>query len=83
MGIIRSVPEEWDTPAGEELKWLTRYAVRGTDTTGAVIEMDDPVELHRVIARTVRGYRGADKRVDGRCRTAAIYKADSQIINRR
>ena len=52
MGIIRDIPEERDAPASEELGWLTRYAVRYR-YTGAVIEMDDPVELHRAIARTV------------------------------
>ena len=52
MGIIRDIPDEWDTPASEELGWLTRYAVRYR-YTGAVIEMDDPAELHRAIARTV------------------------------
>ena len=64
MGIIRSVPEEWDTPAGEELKWLTRYAVRYR-YTGAVIEMDDPVELHRTIARTVLAIEARIKKLTG------------------
>ena len=63
-GIIRSAPEEWDTPAGEELKWLTRYAVRYR-YTGAVVEMDDPVELHRVIARTVLAIEERIKELTG------------------
>lgn len=64
MEIIRSTPEEWDTPAGEELKWLTRYAVRYR-YTGAVVEMDDPVELHRVIARTVLAIEDRIKELTG------------------
>ena len=63
-GIIRSVPEEWDTPAAEELKWLTRYAVRYR-YTGAVVEMDDPVELHHVIARTVLAIEERIKELTG------------------
>lgn len=64
MGIIRSIPEERDTPASEELGWLTRYAVRYR-YTGAVIKMEDPAELHRLIARTVAAVEGRIRELTG------------------
>ncbi len=48
LGIIRSVPDELTTPAGAELRWLTEYAVKYR-YAGAVIEMDDPQMLFRMI----------------------------------
>ena len=51
-GIIRNIPEERNTPAADELRWLSRYAV-SYRYTGAVVEMGDAAELHRAIARTV------------------------------
>ena len=52
LKIIKTIPEEMDTRAGEELQWLTSYAVEYR-YWGAEIEMEDPEELHRTIARTV------------------------------
>ena len=52
LKIIKTIPEEMDTRAGEELQWLTSYAVEYR-YWGAEIEMEDPEELHRAIARTV------------------------------
>ena len=48
LGIIRSAPDELTTPAGVELKWLTDYAVKYR-YAGAVIEMNDPQMLFRMI----------------------------------
>ena len=48
LGIIRRAPDELTTPAGVELKWLTEYAVKYR-YAGAVIEMDDPQMLFRLI----------------------------------
>ena len=64
MGFIRSILEERDTPASEELRWLTRYAVRYR-YTGAVIEMEDPAELHRAVARTVSAIEDRIKELTG------------------
>ena len=64
MGIIRDIPGERDTPASEELGWLTRYAVR-YGYTGAVIEMEDPAELHRLIAGTVAAIEDRIKELTG------------------
>ena len=64
LEIIRGIPEERDTPAGEELQWLTRYAVRYR-YLGAEIEMDDPVELHGVIARIVLAIEERIKELTG------------------
>lgn len=52
LKIIKTNPEEMDTRAGEELQWLTAYAVEYR-YWGAEIEMEDPEGLHRAIARTV------------------------------
>ncbi len=53
-----------DTPAGEELEWLTSYAVEYR-YSGAEIRTDDPVELHRVIARTVAAIEERIKELTG------------------
>ncbi len=52
IGIIRSDSQEYDTPAGEELAWLTRYAVEYR-YEGAQLIMDDPIELYFTIDRVV------------------------------
>ena len=52
LGIIKSVPDELTTPAGAELRWLTDYAVKYR-YAGAVIEMNDPQMLFRMIDDTV------------------------------
>ena len=52
LGIIRNNPEEHDTPAGEELTWLTQYAVEYR-YEGARLVMDDPVEVYHAIERVV------------------------------
>ena len=52
MAIVRSHPEEEDTPAGEQLVWLTKYAVKYR-YEGAVVEMDDRWELQSIVSDTV------------------------------
>ena len=52
MAIVRSHPEESDTPAGEQLIWLTKYAVKYR-YEGAVVEMDDRWELLSIVSDTV------------------------------
>ena len=52
MAIVRSHPEEEDTPAGEQLMWLTEYAVKYR-YEGAVVEMDDRWELQSIVSDTV------------------------------
>ena len=64
LKIIKTRPEEMDTPAGEELEWLTSSAVEYR-YSGAEIRMDDPVELHRVIARTVAAIEERIKELTG------------------
>ncbi len=64
LKIIKTRPEEMDTPAGEELEWLTSYAVEYR-YSGAEIRMDDPVEFHRVIVRTVAAIEERIKELTG------------------
>ena len=52
MGIIRNIPKEQDTPAGEDLRWLTHYAVEYR-YEGAVLKLDDPLDLYHYIDRVV------------------------------
>ena len=52
IGIIRDESQEYDTPAGEELLWLTQYAVEYR-YEGAVLVMDDPIEVYFAIDRVV------------------------------
>ena len=52
IGIIRSDSQEYETQAGEELAWLTRYAVEYR-YEGAVLAMDDPLKLYHAIDRVV------------------------------
>ena len=50
--IVRGHPEEDDTPAGEQLTWLTSYAVRYR-YHGSKISIDDPGELLSMVTETV------------------------------
>ena len=52
LGIIRNNPEEDSTPAGEELAWLTQYAVEYR-YEGARLIMDDPIEVYHLIDQVV------------------------------
>ena len=52
IGIIRSDSQEYDTSAGEELAWLTEYAVEYR-YEGAQLVMDDPTEVYFAIDRVV------------------------------
>ena len=49
---MRRHPAENDTPAGERLAWLTRYAVRYR-YTGAQVVMYDRLALLSVVTGTV------------------------------
>ena len=48
ISIIKNEPCEMDTPAAEELAWLTEYAVEYR-YEGARLLLDDPIELHNAI----------------------------------
>ena len=48
ISIIKNEPGEMDTPAAEELAWLTEYAVEYR-YEGARLLLDDPIELHNAI----------------------------------
>ena len=48
ISIIKNEPGETDTPAAEELAWLTEYAVEYR-YEGARLLLDDPIELHNAI----------------------------------
>ena len=50
--IVRGHPEEDDTPAGEQLTWLTSYAVRYR-YHGSKISIGDPGELLSIVTETV------------------------------
>ena len=50
--IVRGHPEEDDTPAGEQLTWLTSYAVRYR-YHGSKISIGDPGELLSTVTETV------------------------------
>ena len=64
MGIIGSATQEYDTPAGEELAWLTEYAVEYR-YEGARLIMDDPVELYFGIDRVVSAIEERIKTLTG------------------
>ena len=64
LGIIKNIPEEQDTSASEELFWLTRYAVRYR-YEGAVLEMDDPIELYERILFAVEAIEERIKALTG------------------
>ena len=53
VAIIRQHPQEEDTPAGEQLTWLTSYAVEYR-YEGAQVQMDDRFELLAGITETVQ-----------------------------
>ena len=53
MAIVRQHSNESDTPAGEQLTWLTEYAVKYR-YEGAVVEMDDRFALLEGVTETVR-----------------------------
>lgn len=64
LGIIKNIPEEQDTSASEELLWLTRYAVRYR-YEGAILEMDDPIELYERILFAVEAIEERIKTLTG------------------
>ncbi|MCY4652020.1 MAG: HEPN domain-containing protein [Dehalococcoidia bacterium] len=64
LKIIKTIPEEMDTRAGEELKWLTAYAVEYR-YWGAEIVLEDIEQLHRAIARTVEAIGERIKELTG------------------
>ena len=64
MGIIRNNPQENETPAGEELAWLTDYAVEYR-YEGAQLIMDDPIELYFGIDRVVSAVEERIKALTG------------------
>ena len=64
LKIIKTIPEEMDTRAGEELQWLTAYAVEYR-YWGAEIVMEDPERLHQAIARTVEAIEERIKELTG------------------
>ena len=64
IGIIRSGSQEYDTPAGEELAWLTEYAVEYR-YEGARLIMDDPIELYFGIDRVVSAVEERIKALTG------------------
>ena len=53
VAIIRRHPQERDTPAGEQLTWLTSYAVQYR-YEGAQVQMDDRFELLAGTTETVQ-----------------------------
>ena len=63
-GIIRSDSQEYETRAGEELAWLTRYAVEYR-YEGAQLTMDDPIELYHAIDRVVSAVEERIKMLTG------------------
>lgn len=64
MGIIRSNPDENETHAGEELAWLTEYAVEYR-YEGARLIMDGPIELYFGIDRVVSAVEERIKSLTG------------------
>ena len=64
MRIIRSNPQENETHAGEELAWLTEYAVEYR-YEGARLIMDGPIELYFGIDRVVSAVEERIKSLTG------------------
>ena len=64
IGIIRSDSHEYGTPAGEELAWLTEYAVEYR-YEGARLVMDDPIELYFALDRVVSAVEERIKALTG------------------
>ena len=52
IAIVRQHPDENDTPAGEQVMWLSKYAVTYR-YEGAVVEMDDRFALLKGVTETV------------------------------
>ena len=52
IAIVRRHPDENDTPAGEQVMWLSKYAVTYR-YEGAVVEMDDRFALLKGVTETV------------------------------
>ena len=64
IGIIRSDSHEYDTLAGEELAWLTEYAVEYR-YEGARLVMDEPMELYFALDRIVSAIEERIKALTG------------------
>ena len=64
MAIVRRHPQENDTPAGEQLMWLTEYAVKYR-YEGAVVEMDDRFALLKGVTETVQAIIARIRRLTG------------------
>ena len=64
IGIIRSESQEYETYAGEELAWLTLYAVEYR-YEGSRLMMDDPIELYHAIDRVVSAIEERIKTLTG------------------
>lgn len=64
IGIVRSESREYETHAGEELAWLTQYAVEYR-YEGAQLVMDDPVEVYFAIDRVVSAIEERIKALTG------------------
>ena len=64
IGIIRNDFHEYDTPAGEELAWLTEYAVEYR-YEGARLIMDDPIELYFALERVTSAVEERIKTLTG------------------
>ena len=64
LGIIKNIPEEQGTSASEELLWLTFYAVKYR-YEGAILEMDDQIELYERILFAVDAIEGRIKALIG------------------
>ena len=65
MAIVRRHPQENDTPAGEQLMWLTEYAVKYR-YEGAVVEMDDRFALLDGVTETVHAIVARIRALTGR-----------------
>jgi predicted nucleotidyltransferase len=63
--IVRGFPAEGDTPAGEQLDWLTKYAVEYR-YEGARMSMTDRFELPSVVHDTVAAILGRTLELSGR-----------------
>ena len=64
IGIVRNASQEYDTTAGEELAWLTQYAVEYR-YEGARLILDDPIELYFGIDRVVSAVEERIKALTG------------------
>jgi HEPN domain-containing protein len=64
IGLVREVAGESETPAGEELAWLTWYAV-AYRYEGARVRIDDPLELHHALDSIVGAIKERIKELTG------------------